>query len=71
MWTKTFWARAAERAVRAAATAAVTALGTTAAIQAVDWRVVGGAAALAAVASVLGSLIASGAGDPESTTFVE
>lgn len=52
---------AAVRAVRTAAQAALASLGTTAAIQSVDWEIVAGTSALAALLSVLTSL----AGLPE------
>jgi hypothetical protein len=52
---------AAVRAVRTAAQAALASLGTTAVIQSVDWEIVAGTSALAALLSVLTSL----AGLPE------
>ncbi len=53
MFTRRFWLDALERVVSTAAQSAVAAIGTTAAVQAVDWRVVGGVTALAAVLALL------------------
>ena len=44
------------RAIRTAAQSALAAIGTTAMVQQVEWEVVGGTAALAALLSVLSSL---------------
>lgn len=72
MWTALFWRRAAERAIRSAAAAAI-ALITAAAFVAdtvASWREVGIAAAVAAVVSVLTSLAGSQVGDPESPSLL-
>lgn len=55
---------AAVRAVRTAAQSAVAAIGTTAVVQDIDWAIVGGTTAVAALLSVLTSL----AGLPEAGT---
>jgi len=65
------WLRAATiRAIKTAAQTAVATIGTTAVIYDVDWRLVGGTAALAALLSYLTSLaglpeVEKGGGDGE------
>jgi len=71
MWTKKFWQDTLERVIATAAQSAVAAIGTTAVIQSVDWRVVGGTAATAALLSLLKALYASRRGDPTSASLVE
>lgn len=72
MFTKKFWQDAAERVVSTAAQAAVASIGTTALIQGIDWRVVGGTAATAALLSLLKCLYATRRGtDPTSASLVE
>lgn len=61
--TGKFWAATAERAVKTAAQAAVAAIGVNVvALAEVNWELVGGTSALAAVLSVLTSVASSGAG---------
>lgn len=72
MWTAVFWKQAAERAVKTAAQAALAffIVGQTVFTE-VDWAVVGGGAAVAAIASVLTSLASAPFGpDPESPSLV-
>ena len=72
MWTGIFWKQAAERAVKTAAQAALAffVVGTTQFVD-VDWSVVAGGAAVAAIASVLTSLASAPFGpDPESPSLV-
>lgn len=71
MWTKKFWKDTAERVLATAAQAAAGAIGATAVIQGVDWRVVGGTAATAALLSLLKALYASRRGDPNSASLIE
>jgi hypothetical protein len=71
MFTKKFWMDTVERVVSTTAQAAAGAIGTTAVIQGVDWRVVGGTAATAALLSLLKALYASRRGDPNSASLVE
>lgn len=71
MWTKRFWQDVAERVISTAAQAAAGAIGTTAVIQGIDWRVVGGTAATAALLSFLKALYASRRGDPTSASLIE
>lgn len=51
--SKTFWLGLADRTISTVAQAALGAIGTTALIHQVDWRVVGGTAALAGLVAVL------------------
>ncbi len=71
MFTKKFWADTVERVLATAAQAAAGAIGTTAVIQGIDWRVVGGTAAVAALLSFLKALYARNTGDPNSASLVE
>lgn len=59
MWSKRFWQDTAERVLSTAAQAAIGALGVTAAVQDVDWRIVAGTAGLAAVMALGKCLAAS------------
>jgi len=59
MWTKKFWADAAERIASTAAQAAVGALGSAALIQRVDWGFVLGTAGFAAVAAAVKAIAAA------------
>lgn len=56
MWTLTFWRAVAERALKTAAQTAIATIGTTAAFDEVDWRVIGSVVLLATIASVLTSI---------------
>lgn len=53
---KQWWKAAGVRAVRTTAQAAVSIIGTTAVFYEVDWKLVGGAALLAGIVSILTSL---------------
>jgi len=71
MFTKTFWIQALERAVKTAAQSALallTANGT--GLLDIDWTALGSVAGLAAVASVLTSVVTSGFGEPDSPSAV-
>jgi hypothetical protein len=71
MFTKNFWRQAFERAVKTAAQAALALLtGGAAGVLDVDWSAVGSVAALAALASVLTSVVTSGVGEPDSPSAV-
>lgn len=68
--TGAFWGDAIERAVRTAAQAALGLVGTEAiGLLDVGWAVVGSAAGLAAVVSLLTSIAAGGTGDVSSASF--
>jgi hypothetical protein len=70
MFTVTFWKDAAERAIRTAAQALLALWATdVTGVLAVDWVQAGSVAALAAVTSVLMSIIATGVGDKDSAQF--
>lgn len=72
MLTMNFARQVVERAVKTAAQAAlalITANGT--GLLDVDWSAVASVAGLAAVASVLTSLVSAGAGQPDSPSLVE
>jgi hypothetical protein len=56
IFSKQFVVAAAERAIKTAAQSAVAAFGTTAALQGVEWDVVGGTVAVATILSVLTSI---------------
>lgn len=71
MWTSKFWKDAAERVIRTAAQAAIGSFGTTAVVQEVDWRIVAGTTAVAAITSLLMAIAAGATGDPESASFQE
>ena len=70
MWTALFWKDAAERAVRTAAQSAVSVL-TVDGIGLLDvsWLAAGSVSGLAALVSLLTSIVASGAGDNTSAGF--
>jgi hypothetical protein len=70
MFTITFWKDAAERAIRTAAQALLALWATdVAGVLAVDWVQAGSVAALAALTSVLMSIVATGVGDRETANF--
>ena len=72
MRTKTFWANAAERAVRTFAQALVAVLVAGFVFtDAAAWGEALLSAAVAALVSLLTSVAASGVGDPESPSFVD
>lgn len=63
LWSKDWWTAAGVRALKTCAQTAVGVIGASTMLTAVDWAVVGSAAALAAVVSLLTSV----AGLPEVT----
>ena len=70
MFTITFWKDAAERAIRTAAQALLALWATdVAGVLAVDWVQAGSVAALAALTSILMSIVATGVGDRETANF--
>lgn len=71
MWTRTFWKQALERCIKTAAQAAaalLTANGT--GLTDVNWGTVASVAGLAALASLLTSLVTSGVGEKDSPSAV-
>jgi hypothetical protein len=71
MWELSFWKKTVERAIRTAAQALLALWGTqVSGVLDVDWMQAGSVAALAALTSVLMSIIATGVGDHESPSFV-
>jgi len=71
MWELSFWKKTAERAIRTAAQALLALWGTqVSGVLDVDWMQAGSVAVLAALSSVLMSIIATGVGDHESPSFV-
>jgi hypothetical protein len=71
MWELSFWKKTAERAIRTAAQALLALWGTqVSGVLDVDWVQAGSVAVLAALSSVLMSIIATGVGDHESPSFV-
>jgi hypothetical protein len=72
MWSLAFWKDTAERAIRTAAQALLALWGTqVTGIMQVDWTQALSVAALAALSSVLMSLIATGVGDKGTPSFVD
>jgi hypothetical protein len=72
MWSLAFWKDTAERAIRTAAQALLALWGTqVTGIMQVDWAQALSVAALAALSSVLMSLIATGVGDKGTPSFVD
>jgi hypothetical protein len=70
MFTVKFWKDAAERAIRTAAQALLALWATdVTGVLAVDWVQAGSVAALAALTSMLMSIIATGVGDKDTATF--
>jgi hypothetical protein len=70
MFTITFWKDAAERAIRTAAQALLALWATdVAGVLEVDWLQAGSVAALAALMSVLMSIVATNVGDHETADF--
>lgn len=71
MWSLSFWKQTAERAVRTAAQVALSfwVVGETGILE-VDWVQLGSVTGLAALASVLMSLVGSGLNDPETPSMV-
>ena len=72
MFTKTFWTQAAERAVKTFAQAALALLtGDGLGLLDVNWGAVASVGGLAAVASVLSSIVTSGVGEKDSPSAVK
>jgi hypothetical protein len=70
MFTIKFWKDAGERAIRTAAQALLALWATdVTGVLAVDWVQAGSVAALAALTSVLMSIVATGVGDKDSAQF--
>jgi hypothetical protein len=70
MFTVKFWKDAAERAIRTAAQALLALWATdVTGVLAVDWVQAGSVAALAALTSILMSIIATGVSDKDTATF--
>ena len=72
MFTRTFWTKATERAIKTAAQAVALAIGSAASFDAVhaDWEYLGSMALGGAVLSYLTSIITSGAGPDEDPSAV-
>lgn len=72
MWTVSFWKQTVERAVRTTAQVALSfwVLGQTSFMD-VDWAQVAGVAGLAALTSVLMSLVATGMNDKDNPSMVK
>lgn len=71
MWELSFWKKTVERAIRTAAQALLALWGTqVSGVLDVDWVQAGSVAVLAALSSVLMSIVATGVGDHESPSFV-
>lgn len=71
MWELKFWKQTIERAIRTAAQALLALWGTqVAGVLDVDWVQAASVSALAALMSVLMSIVATGVGDHESPSFV-
>lgn len=72
MFTRTFWTKATERAIKTAAQAVALAIGSAASFDAVhaDWEYLGSMALGGAVLSYLTSVITSGAGPNEDPSAV-
>ena len=72
MWTVKFWQNALERAIRTAAQSLLALWGTqVTGVLEVDWVQAASVAALAALTSVLMSLVATGVGDHNSPSFMD
>ena len=71
MWSKSFWVQTIERAVRTSAQVALSfwVVGETGILE-VDWVQLGSVTGLAALASVLMSLVGSGLNDPDNPSMV-
>nr|DAN96756.1 MAG TPA: holin [Caudoviricetes sp.] len=63
LWTAPFWRAVVERAIKTAAQTAVATIGTTAALDQVQWRTTGMIVALATILSILTSIATAAATD--------
>jgi len=72
MWTRLFWAKTAERALKTTAQSALSllAVGTTSLLS-VPWEAVAAVSGLAGVVSVLTSIASSGVADSSSPSLVK
>lgn len=71
MWTRSFWAQTAERMIKTFAQAVLALLtGDGLGIVDVDWKKVASVGALAALASLLTSIVTSGVGEEDSPSAV-
>ena len=72
MWTKDFWLDAGERAIKTFAQVFLTfiVVGTTGVLD-LDWVTAGSVSAVAALASVLTSLVSEKVGDPETASLID
>ncbi len=71
MWTSTFWKQALERAIKTFAQGSLALLaGDGLGVLDVDWGDVASVGALAAIASLLTSLVSAPAGEPDSPSLV-
>lgn len=68
--TRSFWASAAERAVKTTAQALIGAIGAAATFDSVSWDVAGGTAALATLLSLLSSIVSAPVGPDDSPSLV-
>ena len=72
MWTGAFWKQAAERALKTFAQAVLAMLtGDGLGVLDVNWAAIASVGALAAVASILTSIVSAPAGEPNSPSLVD
>ncbi|MGW3346808.1 holin [Nonomuraea rubra] len=72
IWTGTFWKDTSERVIGAASVSALSLLSADGlGLLAVDWPAVGGVAGLAALVSLLKSIVAGTIGDPATGGFTD
>lgn len=70
MWKISYWRDVAERILATAAEAALATITGTAMIQQVNWSVVGGVTALAALAALLKAVVARGVAESDTASLV-